>query len=99
LSPGSDEPTVQAHAIMERVLALVRECRLVLGLEHAGKAGESPSAEAERILYYGLRSAIDAGVIRTMEDALGSYGTRASRLGRWAEWLQRQARALGKGGE
>src|SRR5262245_30374482 len=47
VTPGSDEPTAQAHAVMERVLALVRECRLVLRkLEHPATLGESPSAEA-----------------------------------------------------
>jgi hypothetical protein len=69
--PASDEPTAQAQAIMERVLRLVTECRAVLrALEHPGEAGESSSAEAERILYFTLMSAIDAGLIRTMEDAL-----------------------------
>src|SRR5262245_24048 len=47
---------------MERVLGLVRECRVVLGaLEGPPKPGESPSAKAERILYYTLMGAIDAG--------------------------------------
>src|SRR5262245_28741198 len=32
MTPGSDKPTEQAQAIMERVLGLVREGRLVLGL-------------------------------------------------------------------
>jgi len=39
-------------------------------LEHPPKTGESSSAEAERILYFTLMSAIDAGLIKTMEDAL-----------------------------
>src|SRR5215471_15288935 len=57
----SEEPTAQAQAIMERVLGLVRECRVVLrALEHPPKTGESSSAEAERILYFTLMSAIDA---------------------------------------
>ena len=38
VTPGSDEPTDQAQAIMERVLRLVTECRAVLrALERAGK--------------------------------------------------------------
>jgi len=46
------------------VLSLVTECHSVLrALERPGEPGESKSAEAER-------SAIDAGLIRTMEDAL-----------------------------
>jgi hypothetical protein len=84
---------------MEQVLALVKECRAVLrALEHPGEAGESSSAEAERILYYTLMSAIDAGLIRTMEDARpASRELAAWADGRW--WLQRQARALEKKSE
>jgi hypothetical protein len=43
---------------------------VLCALEHPSEAGESSSAEAERILYFTLMSAIDAGLIRTMEDAL-----------------------------
>ena len=81
---------------MERVLALVRECRVVMhALEHPPKSGESSSAEAERILYFTLMSAIDAGLFRTMEDALGSHAsTRANHLGRWVRsgWRGRRGR-------
>ena len=71
MTPTSDEPTAQAQAIMERVLKLVTECRTVLrALELPGKSGESPSVEAERILYFTLMSAIDAGLIKAMEDAV-----------------------------
>jgi len=59
VTPGSDEPTAQAQAIVERVLGLVRECRVVLhALEHPPKPSESSSAEAERIFYFTLMSAI-----------------------------------------
>jgi hypothetical protein len=55
VTPEGDEPTAQAQAIMERVLGLVRECRMILhALEHPPKTGESSSAEAERILYFTL---------------------------------------------
>ena len=90
------EPTAQAQAIMERVLALVRECRLVLGkLEHPPKLGETSSAEAERILYYTLMSALDAGLIRGWRTQSRSCVTQASRLGPMGvEWLERQAQKL-----
>jgi len=96
VTPTSDEPTAQAQAIMERVLALVRECRVVLcALEHLGEAGESSGAEAERILYFTLMSAIDTGLIRTMEDALRVLRHASRPLGPMgAEWLEQQARAL-----
>src|SRR5262245_12370889 len=92
----TDEPTAQAQAIMERVLGLVRECRLVIqALEHPPKTGESSSAEAERILYYTLMSAIDAELIRTMEDALQVLRHASQPLGPMgSEWLERQARAM-----
>ena len=84
---------------MERVLGLVRECRVVLhALEHPPKTGESSSAEAERILYYTLMSAIDAGLIKAMEDALKVLHHASRPLGPMgAEWLERQAQKL-KGG-
>jgi hypothetical protein len=60
----------------------------------------SHERRAERILYFTLMSAIDAGLIRTMEDALRVLGHASQPLGPMgAEWLERQARALEKGGE
>ena len=75
---------------MERVLGLVREGRLLLqALEHPPKQGESSSPEAERILYFTLMSAIDAGLIRTMEDALKVLRHASQPLGPMgAEWLE-----------
>ena len=82
MTPENDEPTAQAQAIMERVLRLVRECRLVLrALERPTERGESSSAKAERILYFTLMSAIDAGLIRTMENALSSHSARKRESG------------------
>jgi len=70
VTPGSEEPAAQAQAIMECVLGLVKDCRLVLlALEHPPKPGESSSGEAERILSFTLMSAIDAGLLRTLEDS------------------------------
>jgi len=95
VTPGSEEPTAQAQAIMERVLGLATECRVVLHALEPGEAGESSSAEAERILYYRLMSAIDAGLIMTMEDALRALRHASRPLGPMgAEWLEQQARAL-----
>ena len=94
MTPGNDEPTDHAQAIMERVLRL--DCRSVLrALEHPGQPRESSSAEAERILYFTLMSAIDAVLIRTMEDALQVLRHASQPLGPMgAEWLERQARTL-----
>ena len=75
---------------------MVRECRLVLrALEHPPNTGESSSAEAERILYFTLTSAIDAGLIKTMEDALNVLRHASKPLGPMgAEWLERQEQKL-----
>ena len=99
MTPASDEPTAQAQAIMERVLKLVTECRAILrALERP--TGESSSAEAERLLYFTLMSAIDAGLIRTMEDAVKVLRHASQPLGPMnVEWLERQAQAIEKEGE
>src|SRR5262245_2948581 len=56
---------------------------------------EASSAEAERILYYTLMSAIDAGLIKTTEDALQVLRHANQPLGPMgAEWLVRQARPV-----
>jgi len=85
---------------MERLLGLVRESRVVLrALERPGEAGESSSAEAERILYFTLMSAIDDGLVRTMEDALGVLRHASQPLGPMGvEWLVRQERVLKREG-
>jgi hypothetical protein len=77
VTPASDEPTAQAQAIMERVLKLVTECRVVLrALERPGETGESPSSEAERILYFTLMSAIDAADAKAAEPSRRSWLSR-----------------------
>ena len=64
-------------------------------LERPIEPGESSSAEAERILYHTLMSAIGAGLIRTLEDALRVMRHASQPLRPMgAEWLERQARAL-----
>ena len=78
------------------MVTLVTECRSVLrALERPSNASESSSVEAERILYFTLMSAIDAGLIRTMEDAVKVLRQANQPLGPMgAEWLERQGRAL-----
>ena len=50
------------------------------------------------MLYYTLMSAIDAGLIKTMEDVLKVLRQASKPLGPMgAEWLERQARALEEG--
>jgi len=96
VTPGSDEPSAQAQAIMERVLRLVTECRSVLrALERPVPIERVIEREAERILYFTLMSTIDAGLIRTMEDAVKVLRHASQPLGPMgAEWFERQEQTL-----
>jgi hypothetical protein len=91
---ASDEPAAQAHALLERLFALRRDCRAVVPqLEAAPTNPEPVSAEAER-LYFSLVGAIEAGLVRT-EEALVVLRQASQPLGRMgAEWLARQERDL-----
>jgi hypothetical protein len=71
------------------------KCRVVLRSLERPEPGESSSAEAERILYFTLMSAIEAGLIKTMEDPLKVLRHASQPLGPMgAKWLERQAQKL-----
>ena len=53
-------------------------------LEAARTEPEPVSAQAERLLYYALVGAIEAGLVRTAEDALTVLRERVNRSARWA---------------
>ena len=57
-------------ALVERRFALLHECRVLVPQLKMARTPESPSAEAERLLYYALAGAIEAGLVRTAEDVL-----------------------------
>jgi hypothetical protein len=58
----SDEPAAQAHALLERLFALLHDCRAAVPqLEVVPTDLESVSAQAERLLYYALVGALEAG--------------------------------------
>ena len=66
----SEEPAAQAHALLEWLFALLRDCRAAVPqLEAASTDPEPPSAQAERLLYFALVGALEAGLVRTAEDA------------------------------
>jgi hypothetical protein len=92
----SVEPAARAVALVERLFALLHECRaLVPQLEGAGPDPEPVSAQAERLLYYALVGAIEAGLVRTAEDALTVLRQASQPLGPMgAERLQRQEQDL-----
>ena len=92
----SDEPAAQAHALLERLFVLLHDCRALVPQLEAGGDAESMSAQAERLLYYALVGAIEAGLVRTAEDALTVLRQASQPLGPMgAEWLKRQERDLG----
>ena len=92
----SDEPAALAHALLDRLFALLHDCRAVVPqLEPGGQRQEPVSAQAERLLYYALVGALEAGLVRTAEDALTVLRQASQPLGPMgAEWLQRQEQDL-----
>jgi len=77
VTPPSDEPDTQAHVLVERVFAMLCECRTLLPkLERPRQPNERPSAEAERILYSTLVSALENGLVRAMEDLVSVCSLR-----------------------
>jgi hypothetical protein len=82
MSERNESPEATAHALVQRVFELLHECRATLPkLEVPGSPSESASAQAERMLYLALLGAIEAGLVRTMEDAVAvlKRARRASR--------------------
>jgi hypothetical protein len=91
----ADEPAARAHALLERLFAILHECRALVPQLERGPDGESTSGEAERLLYYALVGAIEEGLVRTAEDALKVLRHASQPLGPiGAEWLNRQERHL-----
>jgi hypothetical protein len=80
---------------VERLFTLLRDCRAAVPQLEAGGESESMSVQAERLLYYALVGAIEAGLVRTAEDALTVLRQASQPLGPMgAEWLRRQERDL-----
>ncbi|HEV8150713.1 MAG TPA: hypothetical protein VGP61_11060 [Gemmatimonadales bacterium] len=92
----SDEPAAHAVALVERLFALLHDCRaLVPQLERAGADPEPVSAQAERLLYFALVGALEAGLVRTAEDTLTVLRQASAPLGPMgAEWLAQEERRL-----
>ena len=92
----SDDPAGQAVALVERLFALLHDCRAVVPQLEASRTDPEPvSAQAERLLYFALVGAIEAGLVRTAEDALTVLRQASQPLGPMGvEWLERQERGL-----
>jgi hypothetical protein len=92
----TDEPAAQAHALLERLVALLHDCH-ALGLQlDASRTDLGPvSALAERLPYYAVLIAIEAGLGRMAEDALTALRQASRPRGPMGEeWLRRQERGL-----
>jgi hypothetical protein len=91
-----DSPEALAHALVQRVFELLHECRGILPeLETSPARPESASAQAERLLYLALLASLEAGLVRTMEDAVSVLRRARAPLGPMgAEWLQAQDQLL-----
>ena len=78
--------------MVERLFALLLDCRAtVRSLEPGADAAATPSVEAERLLYFALVGAVEAGLVRTAEDVLTVLKQASQPLGPMgAEWLKRQ---------
>jgi hypothetical protein len=81
---------------VERFFALLHDCRAVVPqLEVARTDPEPVSAQAERLLYFTLVGALEAGLVRTAEDALTVLRQASQPLGPMgAAWLKRRERDL-----
>jgi hypothetical protein len=93
---ADQDPEAQAHALIDRIAAILNEAHeLGRQLQTPRQPNESSSAEAQRVLYFALASAIEGGLVRTMEDVLSVLRQASQPLGLiGAEWLERQERAL-----
>jgi hypothetical protein len=93
---SNDSPEALAHALVGRIFDLLRDCRAVLPkLEMPPARPESASAQVERVLYVALLGAIEAGLVRTMEDAVTVLRQASKPLGPMGDdWLKLQERLL-----
>jgi hypothetical protein len=87
--------------LLSVLFTMLGECRTLLPkLERPRHPNETVSAKAERILYFTLVSALEAALVRAMEDALHVLRQASHTLGPIrTEWLSRQARTLKREGE
>jgi hypothetical protein len=96
MAERDESPKATAHELVQRIFELLHECRAALPkLEVPHAHPESASAQADRLLYLALLGAIEAGLVRTMEDAVTVLKQARAPLGAMgAEWLQKQERLL-----
>jgi hypothetical protein len=96
MAEENKSPEALAHVLVQRVFELLHECRAALGRLEAPRArSESAGAQAERMLYLALLGALEAGLVRTMADAVTVLKQAGAPLGPMGtEWLREQERLL-----
>jgi hypothetical protein len=73
----------------------LHDCRALVPKLEGGAVSESMNGQAERLLYFALVGALEAGLVRTAEDALTVLPQASQPLGPMgAEWLEWQERGL-----
>ena len=89
----------RAIALLERLIGLVHECRALRPqLERTGLDPEPASATAGGLDYVALVGALEAGLVRTAEEALTVLRPAMAQFGPLgAAWLSQQERRLGDG--
>ena len=89
-----DDPPARAVALVERLFAILVDCRPIVREPNADRA-ELPSAEAERHVYYALVGAMEEGLLQTAEHVLTVLRQAHAPLGPMGEaWLKQQERDL-----
>jgi len=85
-----------SHRLIERIAAFLEEVHMLRQqLEHPQVAKESASGEAERLFQFAIAAALEAGLVRTMEEVLLILRLASQPLGPMgAEWLERQEQRL-----
>jgi len=95
MTSAHDDRAAHAHSLIERVAALLEESNALRRALERPRRAESASTESERLLYFALTGAIEAGLIRTVEELLNVLRLAGEPVGPMgAEWLARQERAL-----
>ena len=97
MSARDDIPEEKASVLIERVFRLLGECRTVIcELEQLQPTAER-SAQAKRDVYTVLLGLLEAGLVRTMDEAIDMLEHAGQPLGpRGEEWLRRQEQTLEK---
>jgi hypothetical protein len=81
---------------VQGLFEMLHECRTLLpSLAEPQTSKESTSTRAERLVYFALLGALEAGLVRTMKDAVTVLRRASAPLGPMGEeWLKEQEARL-----